>query len=78
MGSLCGKLFMMKNKLKMIRLKYKYSYADMARMLNISRTYYWQLENKKRRLYYFLAQNIATIFNTKPDDIFYEKQDKLH
>jgi putative transcriptional regulator len=45
----------------------------MAKMLGISKPYYWQIENKKRRLYYSLAKKIASIFKLKPDDIFYEE-----
>ncbi len=59
-------------KLKKIREKNKYSYEDMANMLSISKCFYWQIEHKKRRLYYDMAKKIANIFNLKPDDIFYE------
>ena len=45
----------------------------MASMLNISKTFYWQLENNKRRLIYKQAVAIANIFKLKPDDIFYEE-----
>lgn len=61
------------NNLKEIRKKTKLSCLDMSNLLNISKTYYWQLENKKRRLDYELAVKIASIFNLKPDDIFYEE-----
>lgn len=60
------------SKLKEIREKYNYSHQDMAEKLNISKCYYWQIENGNRRIYYFMAKNIAAIFNLKPDDIFYE------
>lgn len=43
----------------------------MAKKLNISKTYYWQLEHGQRRLSYEMALKIAQIFNKKPDDIFY-------
>ena len=46
----------------------------MAEILNISTTYYWQIENGKRNLYYKTAISIAKIFNLKPDDIFYKKK----
>ncbi len=49
------------------------SYLDMAKLLTISKTYYWQLENNKRRISYNMAIKIATIFALKPDDIFYEE-----
>ena len=48
------------------------SYDDMSRMLGLSKSYYWQIENKKRRLFYDLAVKIAEIFQLKPDDLFYE------
>ena len=60
-------------KLKTLRLKNKFTYDDMASMLNISKTFYWQLENNKRRLIYKQAVAIAKIFELKPDDIFYEE-----
>lgn len=59
-------------KLEELRMKKKYSYYDMARILGISQTYYWQIENKKRRLLYDIAIKIAKVFNLKPDDIFYD------
>lgn len=42
-------------------------------MLKISKTYYWQLEQNKRRITYDMAIKIAKIFNLKPDDLFYEE-----
>lgn len=59
------------DKLKKARLKMGFSYQKMADLLNISKSYYWQIENKKRRLNYELAIKIANIFNTKPDKLFY-------
>ena len=60
------------NKLQKIRTKHKLSCGDMSAILNISRTYYWQLENGLRTLSYKQAIRIANIFKLKPDDIFYE------
>ena len=60
-------------KLKKLRLKKKLTYDDMASRLNISKTFYWQLENNKRRLIYKQAVAIAKIFDLKPDDIFYKE-----
>lgn len=57
--------------LKELRIKNKISYQEMANLLNISKTYYWQLENNKRRLFYSQAIAISNIFHLKPDDIFY-------
>ena len=59
-------------KLKELRLKNKYTYDDMAKLVKISKTYYWQLENGKRRLFYQQAISIAKVFKLKPDDVFLE------
>ena len=56
--------------LKRIRKENKVTIYDMAKKLGISPSYYSQIENKKRRLYYDLALKISAIFNKKPDDIF--------
>ena len=61
------------NKLRDYRIQRNYSCQMMANMLRISKTYYWQLEQKKRRLTYDMAIKIAKIFNLKPDDLFYEE-----
>ena len=60
-------------KLKELRLKNKLSVVQMACIVGISPTYYWQIENKDRRLYYELAVKIAKVFKLKPDDIFYDE-----
>lgn len=57
--------------LRNYRIKYNYSYQNMADMLQISKTFYWQIEHKKRRLSYDMAIKIANIFKTTPDKIFY-------
>lgn len=62
------------SKLKCLRKKYKYTVYDMALKLKVSPSYYSQIENQKRRLYYDMAIRIAAIFNKKPDQIFYEKK----
>lgn len=59
------------DKLKNIRKKYQLTIYDMASYLNITASFYSQLENKKRRLYYDTAVRIANVFGLKPDDIFY-------
>lgn len=58
--------------LKKLREKSGLSYATMAKKLGISKSYYWQIEHKNRRLSYDMAKDIASIFNLKPDDIFYK------
>ncbi len=60
-------------KLQQLRVKHGFSYQDMAEKLGISKCYYWQLEHKKRRLYYDLAKQIASVFRLKPDEIFLEE-----
>lgn len=60
-------------KLKEYRLKFNYTYQSMADLLFISKPYYWQLENGRRRITYEMAFNIANIFNVRPDEIFYDE-----
>lgn len=59
-------------KLKNLRINQGYTIAQMAELVGLSPTYYWQIENKKRRLYYEIAARIAKVFNLKPDDIFFD------
>lgn len=56
--------------LKKLRKENNFTIYEMASKLGISSSYYSQIENKKRRLYYDFAIKIAAIFNKKPDDIF--------
>lgn len=58
--------------LKKLRIEKNLTVLSISKIIGISPTYYWQLENGKRRLYYELAVKIAKIFNKKPDEIFYE------
>ena len=60
------------NKLKTLRKTNNYSTQHMADMLKISKTFYWQIENNKRRLSYDMAIRIASIFNLKPDNLFFD------
>lgn len=60
------------SKLQIIRTNAHLSCADMAKKLHISKVHYWQIEKKKRKLYYNMAMKIAKIFKTTPDDLFYE------
>ncbi len=64
------------NKLQENRIKNNYSCQYMADQLKISKSFYWQIENKKRRLNYEVAVKIASIFGTRPDNIFYEEYSK--
>ncbi len=59
-------------KLKQERKKRNLSCKEMGRLLHISASYYSQIENNKRRLFYNLAVSIAKIFDLKPDDLFYD------
>ena len=60
-------------KLQSTREEKRISYQDMAEKLGISKCYYWQLEHRKRRLYYDLAVKIAKVFEMKPDEIFFDE-----
>ncbi len=60
-------------KLKLVRLKHQLSYQQMASLLGISKPFYWQLENDKRRLNYDMAVKIAHIFQTTPDHLFLDE-----
>ena len=62
--------------LKKLRLEKNYSFNHMAKELNISKTYYWQIEHNQRRLSYDMAIKIANIFSKKPDEIFYHEFQK--
>ena len=57
--------------LRRARKEYKYSAKDMAKILGISQSYYYQIENCKRKLDYIMAVRISSIFKLKPDDMFY-------
>lgn len=61
------------NKLKELRITNNLTVVEISKLIGISPTYYWQIENKKRRMYYELAKKIAQVFKLKPDDIFYEE-----
>lgn len=59
-------------KLKKIRKENKFTHKFMSEMLNISKIYYWEIENGKKRLSYNLAIKIAEIFHMTPDELFYD------
>ena len=60
-------------KLKLMRLQSQLSYQEMASLLGISKPFYWQLENDKRRLNYDMAVKIAHVFKTTPDFLFLDE-----
>jgi putative transcriptional regulator len=62
----------MYSKLRKIRNNNQYTVQQMADMLGISKSFYSQLETRNRRLLYDMAVKIATIFNMRPDEIFYD------
>lgn len=62
----------MYNKLKEIRYKNHYTAKEVSEKVGISKAFYCQIENRKRRLSYDLALKIARVFNVKPDYLFYD------
>lgn len=67
----------MNTKLKKLRLKNNYTSRYIADTLGISKPFYSQIENGRRRLTYDMAVRIANIFKMKPDEIFYEDHKKV-
>ncbi len=63
-------------KLKEVRKERGISIYEMAEKLGITASFYSQIENKKRRLFYDTAIKIADIFNMKPDELFYTEEEK--
>ena len=59
--------------LKDIRIANSLTCQNMADLLKISKSFYWQIENNSRKLSYEMAVKIAKIFKTTPDKIFYEE-----
>lgn len=58
-------------KLKKIRKEKGLTIYDMGKKIGITASFYSQIENKRRRLFYDVAIKIANVFDMKPDDIFY-------
>ena len=56
--------------LKNIRIQYGMTFQQVAEKVGITKEYYWQIENGKRKLSYELAVKISSVFNKKPDEIF--------
>lgn len=61
----------MYKKLKEMRYKNGLTAKEVAERVGISKAFYCQLENRRRRLSYETAIKIANVFNVKPDYIFY-------
>lgn len=62
----------MLNKLKEARNEKRYTCKEMAKLLNISTSYYSQIENGIRRLDYIMAMKISSLFGVCPDDMFFD------
>ena len=62
----------MYNKLKSFRYKNNLTLQEVADRVGISKAFYCQLENGKRRMLYETAVSIASVFNVKPDYLFYD------
>lgn len=58
------------------RIELGYTHKIMASLLNISKSYYCQLENGNRTLSYNMAYRISKILKVKPDDLFYKTEKK--
>jgi len=64
-------------KLKKLRNRYNYTSQYMADSLDISKSFYSQIENRKRNLSYDMAIKISSIFKMSPDQLFYEETKEL-
>lgn len=56
--------------LKEMRTNRGMTYKEVAEKANMTKEYYWMIENGKRNLSYPNAVLIAKVFNKTPDDIF--------
>ncbi|MBP3919945.1 MAG: helix-turn-helix transcriptional regulator [Bacilli bacterium] len=63
----------MYTKLKEMRYKKHMTSKEVAEQVGISKAFYCQLENQKRRLLYETAVKIAKVFGVKPDYLFYDE-----
>lgn len=60
------------NKLKSLRLERNLTLKNVAEKIGITLEYYWMIENGKRNLSYEMACKIAAVFDSTPDDIFFD------
>jgi putative transcriptional regulator len=67
----------MNTKLKDLRIKNNYTSKYIADLLGISKPFYSQIENGRRRLSYDMAVKIAKIFKMMPDELFYNDHKKM-
>lgn len=56
-----------------IRNEFGFTHDEMSKMLGISKAFYCQIENQKRRLNYPMAVKISSIFKMTPDEIFFKE-----
>lgn len=61
---------MEREKLREVRFAHNKTLQQVADEIEVSKPYYWQIENGKRGLSYELAVKISSVFNMNPDDIF--------
>ena len=61
-------------RVKMLRKEQGITIYDMAKELAITPSFYSQIENYKRRLFYDTAVKISLILKVKPDVLFYLKE----
>lgn len=61
---------MERKKLREVRFANNKTLQQVADEIEVSKPYYWQIENGKRGLSYELAVKISSVFNMNPDDIF--------
>lgn len=61
-------------KLKLLRKEKGLTIYDMANKLEITPSFYSQIETKKRRLFYDTAVRICTVLKVKPDQVFYNNK----
>lgn len=62
----------MNYKLKELREENGITSDYISKILNISKAFYSQIENGRRRLSYDMAVKISKIFDMKPDELFYD------
>ena len=59
-------------KLKETRYRNHMTAKEVSEKVGISKAFYCQIENGKRRMSYDLAIKIASVFKVKPDHLFYD------
>ena len=61
---------MILSNLKEIRINNKMTCRQVAEKADMTKEFYWMIENGKRKLSYSNAVAIANVFNKRPDAIF--------